>query len=79
MAHPTKTQNATQTAEQYLHRFANLMNSAGYDMADNMREALLQEFANCAEADEEYEGEDSMAALMDALEYAASYMARDLQ
>ena len=75
----TTTQNATQTAEERLTRFANLMNAAGYDMADEMREALLQEFANCAEADEEYGGNDSMATLMDALEYAASHMARDLQ
>ena len=71
-------QNITKTAEQYLNKFASLMSSAGYEITEIMQEALLQEFTNCAEADSEFEGEDSAMALMHALEYAASYMANDL-
>lgn len=56
MAHTTKTQ----TAEQYLNKFANLMSSAGYEITEIMQEALLEEFANCAEADEEDGSMDSL-------------------
>lgn len=62
-------------AEAHAEKFAEIMAHAGYDPTDELRHALVQEFANCAEADAEDGSMDSLGDFLDVLQYAAGRFA----